>query len=82
MIDKYFTSIGHAQANGETELANKTLLHGLKIRLNQAEGLWVDEIPKVLWSIRNTPNSVTGKTSYSLTYGIEVVIPVEIGMTN
>ncbi|XP_073120994.1 uncharacterized protein [Henckelia pumila] len=35
--------------------------------------------PGVLWSCRTTPRTATGETPFSLVYGSEAVIPVEIG---
>ncbi|XP_073129088.1 uncharacterized protein [Henckelia pumila] len=39
----------------------------------------VEEVPGVLWSYRTTPRTATGETPFSLVYGSEAVIPVEIG---
>ncbi|KAI3794811.1 hypothetical protein L1987_37450 [Smallanthus sonchifolius] len=41
---------------------------------------WVDEIPRVLWAHRTTPKTSNGETPFSLTYGHDAVIPVELGM--
>ena len=38
---------------------------------------WVEELPHVLWTYRTTPHRSTGKTPFSMTYGVEVVIPLE-----
>ena len=40
----------------------------------------MEEIPNVLWAYRTTPRRSTGETPYSLTYGIEAVIPLEVGL--
>ena len=32
----------------------------------------------VLWSLRTTPNRATGQTPFSLVYGAEAVIPIEL----
>ena len=37
-ITQCFTSVGHPQANGEAEVANRILLHGIKTRLDRAKG--------------------------------------------
>ncbi|XP_071906225.1 uncharacterized protein [Coffea arabica] len=76
-ITQHFTSVGHPQANGQTENFNRTLLHGLKTRLHQAGTSWVDELPSVLWSYRTTPRSATQETPFYLTYGSEAVVPTE-----
>ena len=52
---------------------------GLKKRLDDAKGKWVDELPHVLWTYHTTPQRSTGETHFSMTYGLEVVIPLEFG---
>ena len=39
-----------------------------------------DDIPKVLWAYRTTTRSMIGETSFSLTFGYEALVPVEIGV--
>ena len=39
----------------------------------------MEELSHVLWTYRTTSRRSTGKTPFSMTYGIEVVIPLEIG---
>ena len=40
---------------------------------------WVDELNNVIWAYRTTPRSSTGETPFRLMYGMDAVIPVEIG---
>ncbi|XP_016185729.1 uncharacterized protein LOC107627411 [Arachis ipaensis] len=54
------------------------ILVGLKKRLQEAKGAWVEELPQLLWAYRSTPQSATGKTPFRLAYGIEAMIPVEV----
>lgn len=79
-IQQKFASIAHPQANGQAEVTNRTLLHGLGTRLDKAKGDWVEPLPNVLWSYRTTPRTPTSETPYSLVYGSEAVIPAEIGL--
>jgi hypothetical protein len=48
--------------------------------LDEAKGRWVEELPTILWTFRTTPRSLTGETPFSPTYGVEVVIPLEVGL--
>ncbi|KAL2237242.1 UNVERIFIED_CONTAM: hypothetical protein Sindi_0915900 [Sesamum indicum] len=48
-IKQVFTLVSNAQANGQTEVTNRTILQHLKTRLENAKGPWVDELPSVLW---------------------------------
>ncbi|GMH22736.1 hypothetical protein Nepgr_024579 [Nepenthes gracilis] len=72
------TSVAYPQANGQVEVTNRTLLHGLKTKLEDAGGSWVDELASVLWSYRTTPKEPTRETPFSLCYGSEAVLLVEI----
>ena len=54
-------------------------MNGLKKRLDDAKGRWVEELPHVLWTYRTTPRKTTGETPFSMTYGAEAVIPLENG---
>ena len=58
---------------------NKVILSGLKKRLDDAKGKWVEELPHILWTYRTTPRRSTGETPFSMTYGAEAVIPLESG---
>ncbi|XP_057746519.1 uncharacterized protein LOC130965775 [Arachis stenosperma] len=78
-ISHRFSSVEHPQTNGQVESANKIIVKGLKKRLDEAKGLWAEELGSVLWSYRTTPQTSTGETPFRLTYGVEAVIPVEIG---
>ena len=40
----------------------------------------MEELPGVLWAYRTTTRKPTGISTFSLTYGIEAVIPTEIGL--
>ncbi|XP_075640281.1 uncharacterized protein LOC142612035 [Castanea sativa] len=67
------------EGNGQAEATNKVILAGLKKRLDDAKGGWVEELPHVLWAYRTTPRRSTGETPFSMTYGMEAVIPLESG---
>ncbi|KAL0352497.1 UNVERIFIED_CONTAM: hypothetical protein Scaly_1638400 [Sesamum calycinum] len=70
-IKQFFTSVSNPQANGQTEVTNRTILQHLKTRLGTAKGAWVDELPSVLWAYRTTPRTTTGETPFSLSYGTD-----------
>ena len=54
-------------------------MSGLKKRLDDVKGRWVEELPHVLWTYRTTPRRSIGETPFSMTYGVETVIPLETG---
>ena len=79
-IRNKYSSPGHPQANGQTEVTNRTLLRLIKSRLVGAKGAWLEDLPNVLWAYRTTTR--TPMTPFNLTYGTEAVIPVEVGLTS
>ena len=72
------SSVCHPQTNGQVESANKNILNSLKKRLDDAKGLWVEELPSTLWAIRTTAHSGTRDTPFNLAFGTDAVILVEI----
>ena len=67
----------YPQRNGQVEVVNKVILNGLKKRLDDAKGKWVEELPHVLWTYQTTPCRSTRETPFSMTYGTKAVIPLE-----
>ncbi|XP_075670358.1 uncharacterized protein LOC142640151 [Castanea sativa] len=81
-IKNHYSSPAHPQANGQVEVTNRSLLQIIKTRLEGAKGIWPEELPSVLWAYRTIVRTSTGETPFRLTFGSEVVIPAEIGLTN
>ena len=79
-IRNLYSTPRYPQSNGQAEASNKTLLPALKKRLDSAKEKWVEELPGVLWAYRTTTQKPTGISHFALTYGMEVVIPTEIGL--
>ncbi|GJU49589.1 reverse transcriptase domain-containing protein [Tanacetum coccineum] len=79
-IRKCFASVKHPQTNGLVKRANRSLGEGIKARLDERSKDWIGELSYALWSHRTMIKSSNGETPFSLTYGMEVVIPAEIGM--
>ncbi|XP_024029251.1 uncharacterized protein K02A2.6-like [Morus notabilis] len=77
-IQKSFSALIHPQSNGQVKAINKILKYTLKKRLDDLKGKWAEELPKVLWAYRTTSRTTTGETPFSMTYGAEAVLPVEI----
>ncbi|KAL5582066.1 hypothetical protein UlMin_014508 [Ulmus minor] len=79
-IKKVFSSPAHPKSNGQVEAVNKTIKQTLKKKLEKSKGAWVDELPLVLWAYRTSFRAATGETPFSLAYGVEAVIPIEISL--
>ena len=63
-------------------MTNRTLFKIIKTKLDDAKGAWPEELPNVLWAYRATTRTPTGETPFRLTYGIDAVIHVEVGVTS
>ena len=81
-IQNHYSSPAHPQANGQAEVANRSLLKIIKTRLEWAKGVWPDELLGVLWAYRTTVRTPTGETPFKLAYGSEAVIPTKVHMAN
>jgi len=77
-IKQVVTSVEHPQTNGQVESANRVILRGLKRRLDKAKGTWAEEVPRIVWANHTTPQSTTKETPFSLVYGSDAMIPIEI----
>ncbi|GJW40528.1 reverse transcriptase domain-containing protein [Tanacetum coccineum] len=73
-------SIYHPKANRQVEVTNKEIIKGMEQRLRKAHQAWIDELPQVLWAHQTTPKSSNKETPFSLVYGSEAVIPIEINV--
>ena len=72
-----YSTLAYPQRNGQAEVVNKIIVNGLKKRLDDAKGKWVEKLPHVLWTYQTTPRRLTGETPFSMTYEAEAVIPLE-----
>ena len=79
-IQNLYSTPWYPQSNGQAEASNKTLLTALKKRLDSAKGKWVEELPGVLWAYRTMARRPTGVSAFTLTYGMEVIIPTVIDL--
>ena len=81
-INNHYSSPSHPQANGQAEVANRSLLKIIKTQLEGAKGVWLDELPRVLWAYRTTVRTPTGETPFKLAYVSEAVIHAEVHVAN
>ena len=78
-IKNKYSTPAYPQGNEQAEAINKVIVNGLKKRLDDAKGRWVEELPHVLWTYKTTPRKSTRETPFSMTYGAEAVILLESG---
>ncbi|XP_050254989.1 uncharacterized protein LOC126700853 [Quercus robur] len=79
-IKNRYSTLTYPQRNGQAEATSKTILNGLKRRLDEAKGRWIEELPNVLRAYRTTPKRSIGETPFSLTYGAEAMMPAEVNL--
>ena len=58
------------------------MLKIIKTRLEGAKGIWLEELPSILWAYRTTARTPTGETPFWLMYGNEAIIPTKVGLTS
>ena len=58
------------------------MLKIIKTRIERAKGIWLEELPSVLWAYRTTTITPIRETPFWLTYGSEAVILAEVGLTS
>ena len=80
-IRNHYFSLAHPQANEQVEVTNQSLLKIIKTRLEGAKGIWLEELPSILWAYRTTTRTPTEETPFRLTYRNEAVIPAKVGLT-
>ncbi|XP_070032049.1 uncharacterized protein [Nicotiana tomentosiformis] len=69
----------HHVANGQVESTNIIIVNNIKKQLEESKGRWPEVLPGVPWAYRTMTKISTGETPFSLVYGTEALIPVEIG---
>nr|CAN61505.1 hypothetical protein VITISV_011737 [Vitis vinifera] len=81
MVTQRGTKINSAQV----KVVIETLAPNSKKKLHRfigcLAGKWVDELPRVLWAYWITSRKPKGATLFTLAYGMEVIIPTEIGIS-
>ncbi|XP_028084506.1 uncharacterized protein LOC114285645 [Camellia sinensis] len=65
------------QTNGAVEAANKNIKNIL-CKMVETYKDWPEKLPFALWGYRTSIRTSTGATPYSLVYGMEAVLPIEL----
>ena len=55
-------------------------MRNLKARLEKSKSEWAEDLPSILWAYHMTSRIPIGEMPYSMVYGTESVILVEIGI--
>ena len=78
-VQHHRSSAYRPQTNGAVEAANKNIKRILR-KMVETSRDWLEKLPFALWAYCTSFRTSTGATPYSLVYGIEAVLPVEIEM--
>ena len=54
----------------------------MKTRLEEAKGIWPEELPSILWAYRMTARTPTRETPFRLAYGSKSVISAKVELTS
>eukprot|EP01018_Ginkgo_biloba_P033616 Gb_03764 [translate_table: standard] len=68
----------YPQGTGQAEASNKTLIKIIKNIVNNKGRDWHLQLYLALWAYRTSIRTPTGATPYSLVFGAEAILPVEI----
>ncbi|XP_050874953.1 uncharacterized protein LOC127078550 [Lathyrus oleraceus] len=68
----------YAQANGQVEEVNKVVIGLIKKHVQKKPRNLHKTLDQILWACRTSPKEATNVTPFRLTYGHDVVFPVEI----
>jgi hypothetical protein len=69
----------YAQANGQAESNNKTLIKLIKKKIEENPRRW-QVLSEALWAHRISRHGATKVTPFELVYGQEVVLPIEVNL--
>ena len=76
-IEHHKSSPYRLQANGAIEAANKNV-KSILAKMVVTYKDWAEKLPFALWGYRTSIRESTGATPYSLVYGSEAVLPIEV----
>jgi hypothetical protein len=70
----------YAQANGQAESSNKTLIKLIKKKIKENPRRWHEVLSEALWEHRISRHGATKVTPFELVYGQEAVLPIEVNL--
>ena len=70
----------YAQANGQAEATNKIIKNNLRKIVARNPTSWDNLLSEVLWTYRTSKRMSINTTPYSLVFGHDAILPMEITM--
>ena len=65
-IANMYSTLVYPQGNGQAKVVNKVIVNGVKKRLDDVKGKWVEELSHVLWTYRTTFRGSIGETPFQI----------------
>jgi transposase InsO family protein len=79
-IKLHSSSPYYAQANGQAESGNKTLIKLIKKKIEKNPKRWHEVLSEALWAHCISKHGATKVTPFELVYGQEVILPIEVNL--
>ncbi|XP_050135655.1 uncharacterized protein LOC126611393 [Malus sylvestris] len=76
------SSLYYPQSNGQAEASNKILVNIIKRMVAGSPEKRHEKLGDTLWAYRTSKRARTGTTPYALTFGQDVVLPMEINVSS
>jgi hypothetical protein len=70
----------YAQANGQAESSNKTLIKLIKKKIEENSRRWHEVLSEALWAHHILRHGATNITPFELVYGQEAMLPIEMNL--
>jgi transposase len=70
----------YAQANGQVESSNKTIIKLIKNKIKENPKRWHEVLSEALWAHRISNHNATKVTPFKLVYGQEAILLVEVNL--
>jgi hypothetical protein len=70
----------YAQASGQAESSNKTLIKLIKKKIEENPKSWHELLSEALWAHHISKHSATKVTPFDLVYRQEAILPVEVNL--
>jgi len=77
-VEQRFSLVYYPQGNGQAEIMNKIIKKIMAKTIKKNGRDMHDQLPYALWAYRTSKRTTTSAAPYSLMYGDEEVIPLEI----
>ena len=77
-MKKTRTTAYHPESDGRVEILNKTLIGMLRSCVDESQKDWDILLPNILLGYRSSVQTTTGYSPFSLVYGREAMLPVDI----